>query len=115
MLNHGQICFSTERIIVQENVAARFQDMLIQAFKAHEIPDNIAVTQVSAQHAADVLSDAKSKGSKFLLGDIEWSGPATLKPSIVLEPSQTARIADEETFGPSVSLCMSVPLLCSCW
>ena len=108
MLNHGQICFSTERIIVQEKVAPRFQQMLIQAFKANEIPDNTAVTRVSAQHAADVLSDAKSKGSSFLLGDIGWSGPATLKPSIVLEPSQTARIVDEETFGPSVSLCMFV-------
>ena len=82
-----------------------FSELLVQAFKAHDIPENTAVTRGGAQHAADVLEDAKSKGTKFLLGGIEWSGPAGLKPSIVVEPGVDTRIHDEETFEPSVSLC----------
>ena len=106
VIHHGQICFSTERVIVHSAVAPRFKELLVQAFKSNDIPDNTAVTRSSAQHAADVLEDAKSKGVEFLLGGVEWSGPASLKPSIVVQPNgANARIVDEETFGPSVSLC----------
>ena len=104
-MHHGQICFSTERVIVHKAVSSRFKEHLIQAFKANDIPDNTAVARSGAQHAADILQDAKSKGTEFLLGGVDWKGPASLKPSIVIQPTSDTRIFDEETFGPSVSLC----------
>lgn len=104
-MHHGQICFSTERIIVHRAIARHFQELLIKAFQANDIPENTAVTREVAQHAANVMEDAKSRGIEFLLGGVEWNGRASLKPSIVLEPKRGCSIYDEETFGPSASLC----------
>ncbi|KAI9694476.1 MAG: hypothetical protein M1822_000092 [Bathelium mastoideum] len=102
-LHHGQICFSTERIIVLRKVADQFQDLLVKAFEANPSAA-AAVTESGAKHAEDVLKDAQEKGETFLLGGgIERSKTATLKPAIVLEP-KSSRIVDEETFGPSASL-----------
>lgn len=107
IMHHGQICFSTERVLVHANAADRFKEILSAAFKNANIPGNTAVTRSIAQHAVDVMKDAKDHGVEFLVGgdyDFESQVPS-LKPSIVLEPKREARIFDEETFGPSVSLC----------
>ncbi|KAI9709253.1 MAG: hypothetical protein M1820_003373 [Bogoriella megaspora] len=101
-MHHGQICFSTERVIVHQKVAEEFQNFLVQAF-ANLPPGNPAVNEAGAKHAEDVLRDAQDKGAKLLVGGIDYSKPATLKPTIVLEP-RASRIVDEETFGPSASL-----------
>lgn len=102
LINHGQICFSTERIIVHARVAEAFQEKLAAAIR--DIPAGCAVTVASAQHAHDVLADAERHGSKFLVGGPSLTGPASLAPTIVLQPAASARIVDEETFGPSASL-----------
>ncbi|KAL9062471.1 MAG: hypothetical protein Q9157_008894 [Trypethelium eluteriae] len=102
-LHHGQICFSTERIIVLRKAAEEFQNLLVKAFEANPSA-GAAVTEAGVKHAEDVLRDAQEKGEKFLLGGgIERGKTATLKPAIILEP-KSSRIVDEETFGPSASL-----------
>ena len=101
-MHHGQICFSTERIIVLRKVADQFQDLLVKAFESNPSA-GAAVNEAGAKHAEEVLRDAQEKGEKFLLGGIERSKAATLKPVIVMEP-KSSRIVDEETFGPSASL-----------
>jgi acyl-CoA reductase-like NAD-dependent aldehyde dehydrogenase len=113
LMHHGQICFSTERIIVQRSIAQKFTDALVTAVKnlAAQGVAGTAVSESIAQHAYDVLQDAKSRGSRFIIGDAEWEDGGkkkTLKPAIVsvdpkAEPS-SLRIIDEETFGPSASL-----------
>ncbi|CAI6342562.1 unnamed protein product [Periconia digitata] len=102
IINHGQICFSTERIIVHEAVAEEFQKHLIKAMKESGSHVGSAVSQGIAQHANDVLEDSKRAGETFLLGGPS-SDPISLQPTIVLNPKDT-RIVDEETFGPSASL-----------
>jgi acyl-CoA reductase-like NAD-dependent aldehyde dehydrogenase len=112
LLHHGQICFSTERIIVQRDVAEEFTEALIRAVRALEAEDfaGTAVSEGIAKHALDVLQDAKAKGLKFIVGDATYKEghPNSLLPSIVavdpkLNPCDV-RIVDEETFGPSASL-----------
>ncbi|KAJ4350401.1 uncharacterized protein N0V89_009022 [Didymosphaeria variabile] len=102
VINHGQICFSTERIIVHEAVAERFQQLLVKAMDNAGGHAGSAVSSGIGKHANDVLRDVESSGEKFLMG-----GPSDsdiqLRPTIVLNPS-TSRIVDEETFGPSASL-----------
>lgn len=113
IMHHGQICFSTERILVHANIADRFKEILTGAFKNADIPGNTAVTRSIAQHAADVLKDAKDNGVEFLVGgDFDFASQVpSLKPSIVFEPKREARIFDEETFGPSASLCKNNHML----
>jgi acyl-CoA reductase-like NAD-dependent aldehyde dehydrogenase len=103
VLNHGQICFSTERIIVHKGAAEKFQGLIAEAMKGMDSQSGAAVSESIAQHAVDVLNDAQAKGEKFLVGGVDPSKPLTLRPTIVLQPEHS-RIVDEETFGPSASL-----------
>jgi acyl-CoA reductase-like NAD-dependent aldehyde dehydrogenase len=63
-----------------------------------------AVSKQSVQHAYDVLIDAQDKGAKFLVGGPAYLTVTSLKPTIVTNIPRDARIRDEETFGPSVSV-----------
>ncbi|KAF2098322.1 aldehyde dehydrogenase [Rhizodiscina lignyota] len=104
LFNHGQICFSTERVFVQASISEKFKKILAEAFKNAASPDEMAVSKGIAQHAVDVLEDAKAKGAEFLIGGTDFGQVPSLKPAIILEPKKDMRIFDEETFGPSVSL-----------
>jgi acyl-CoA reductase-like NAD-dependent aldehyde dehydrogenase len=58
--HHGQICFSTERIIVQKSIAESFTAALINAANTLTTRGiaGCAVTEGIAQHAYEVLQDA---------------------------------------------------------
>ncbi|EWZ27985.1 hypothetical protein FOZG_18313 [Fusarium oxysporum Fo47] len=65
-LNAGQICMSTERIIVHESIASEFQDLLSHVIRknfgtAYDTP--AVVTSASASRNRDLISDAISKGA----------------------------------------------------
>ncbi|KAF1941019.1 ALDH-like protein [Clathrospora elynae] len=120
VLHHGQICFSTERIIVFESVAelpARagdptadtedFQDLLIKAMQGlgEKGVAGSAVSEGIAAHASDIIRDAQDHGDSVLVGAISSNPPTlSLNPTIIRSPSSSSRILDEETFGPSASL-----------
>ncbi|PYH40471.1 ALDH-like protein [Aspergillus saccharolyticus JOP 1030-1] len=110
-LHHGQICFSTERIIVHKAIAESFTAMLVQAAGAVTAQgmSGRAITEDIAQHAYDVVQDAASKGCRLVFGKASFKE----KSSVALEPTiigvdttspTSLRIIDEESFGPSVSL-----------
>jgi len=105
-LHHGQICFSTERIIVHKNVAEKFQEILVKVM-ANEQPST-AIHAGIADKARSILQDAKDKGNEFLIGGPEMVTKNGVKPSIVMVDPKTKKedlmIVDEETFGPSASL-----------
>ena len=105
-LHHGQICFSTERIIVQKSVAKEFQGLLVKTFANEH--GGTAVHAGIAEKAQSILQDAKDKGAEFLIGGPEMAVENGVKPSIILvdpkTPKHDLKIVDEETFGPSASL-----------
>lgn len=104
VLHHGQICFSTERIIVNEAVAEKFQQLLVKAMEGVASHAGTPVSQSIAEHARDVLLDAANTNTTFLAGGATSSDSSLrLRPTLVLNPQKT-RIVDEETFGPSASL-----------
>lgn len=106
ILHHGQLCFSTERIIVHKAIYDQFIPLLVAAMS--RIPKaGDAVTRESAIHAYDVLKDAEEKGAKFLVNGAEYISETSLKPTLVTNISEDARIKDEETFGPSASVYMA--------
>jgi acyl-CoA reductase-like NAD-dependent aldehyde dehydrogenase len=102
VMHHGQICFSTERIIVREEAAEKFQALLVEQMKGLDEVAGSAVSRSIAQHAEDVIRDVQDK---IIVGGVDEDGKgSSLKPTIVLNPDPTSRIYDEETFGPSASL-----------
>ena len=106
LVHHGQICFSTERVIVLRSVAERFIEKLVKVVE--QTPGGTAVHEGIASHAVEVLQDAKDKGSKFLTGAPEYAGKNAVKPALIqVDPKSDKdelRIVDEETFGPSASV-----------
>lgn len=101
-LHHGQLCFSTERVIVLKSVADEFKKIL-ERTAADFVPGN-AVTARMMDQSLQKLQDAKDKGAGFLVGGPEQSSKSGLKPTILTGVTPAMDIADEEAFGPSFSL-----------
>ncbi|KAJ5746511.1 hypothetical protein N7520_011693 [Penicillium odoratum] len=103
-LHHGQICFSTERVIVLRTIAEQFKEALAAYVQEHHQKAGHAITVTGAKHACELLVDAHANGAKFLVGGPEMVGPASVRPTIVTNVTKECRIWDEETFGPSATL-----------
>lgn len=102
-LHHGQLCFSTERFIVQRSVSENFIPLLKAAFES--MPSaGTAVDDPSAKHAYDGLVDAENNGTTFLIGGPSYIGTNSLKPTLIAHATPKARIWDEETFSPSATV-----------
>lgn len=103
ILHHGQLCFSTERIIVQRAISDKFIPLLKSAME-HIPTAGIAVDDASAKHAFEVLIDAQNNGATFLIGGPKYLKTNSLAPTLVMGLTSKARIWDEETFGPSATV-----------
>jgi vanillin dehydrogenase len=109
-LNQGQICMSTERIIVDETVADEFVDRLSRKASALSLSDPLIGPAVlgsmvdarSAARVTELIDDAVEKGARVTAGG---KGNGTLMPATVLDGVTSAmRIYAEESFGPVVTV-----------
>ncbi len=109
-LNQGQICMSTERIVVDSKVADEFVKRL--SAKAASLPLRdpalgptvlgSMVDERSAHRVADLVKDAVEKGAQLGAGG-ECDG--TMMQATVLDRVTPAmRIYAEESFGPVVTV-----------
>ena len=109
-MNQGQICMSTERIVVDAKVADEFVKRL--SAKAANLPLRdpsqgpavlgAIVDERAAKRVADLLDDAVAKGARIAAGG---KGEGTLMPATVLDRVTPAmRIYGEESFGPVVTI-----------
>ncbi|TWB02391.1 aldehyde dehydrogenase [Bradyrhizobium stylosanthis] len=109
-INQGQVCMSTERVIVDETVAAAFVEKL--AKKASVLPAGdprsgpvvvgSMIDEDPARHVVALIDDAIGKGAVKLAGG-ERAG--TVVPATVLDRvAPGMRIYTEESFGPVVSV-----------
>ena len=105
--NSGQICMSTERLIVDEKIADAFVDAFVG--KASKLPlgdprkpEPVVLGSVvgmgTVEHCNALIDDALAKGAKLLCGG---KAKDTLMPATVLDRvTREMRIYHEETFGP---------------
>ena len=101
--HHGQICVSTERVIVVEAVAEKFKELL--KAEAQKIPNAGAAAQLGfAEHAEELIAEAVSKGATPLVGGPGFVSHSAARPTILTGVTEDMRIFDEESFGPSFSL-----------
>ena len=108
-MNQGQICMSTERIIVDAKVADTFVEKL--AARAAALPAGdprghvvlgALVTETSAEKMDAMIADATAKGAKLVAGGSRTGAivAATLLDGV--KPGM--RIYAEESFGPVKSI-----------
>jgi acyl-CoA reductase-like NAD-dependent aldehyde dehydrogenase len=109
-MNQGQICMSTERIVVDEKIADEFIERLSTKAAGLPLRDpslgptvlGSMVDSRSAAHVAELIEDALAKGARLTAGG---KHDGTLVQATVLDHVTNAmRVYGEESFGPVVSV-----------
>jgi benzaldehyde dehydrogenase (NAD) len=104
--NSGQICMSTERIIVDERIADAFVGRLADKARALPVGDprrgpvvlGSLVDMSAVRRCNELIDDALAKGATLLCGG---KSEDTLMPATLLDHvTPDMRIYAEETFGP---------------
>ena len=105
----GQVCMSTERILVHTSIAAPFRTHLrtaISQLYSAQAPAPTLVTPAGVSKTNALVSDATSKGARLL--DPPPAGPepvpTRLRPVVVEGVTKAMDLYYTESFGPSVSL-----------
>jgi len=105
-VNSGQICMSTERIIVDEAVAADFTAKLVARASALPLGDprqgpvvlGSVVDMATVERANRLIDDALGKGARLLCGG---KADSTLMPATLIDGvTPEMDIFREETFAP---------------
>ncbi|MBD5604546.1 MAG: aldehyde dehydrogenase [Candidatus Eremiobacteraeota bacterium] len=109
-LNQGQICMSTERIIVDEKIADEFVERLARRAEALTTGDPSTghfvlggvIGRDAAERIESLVVDATQKGAKLAAGGRRVG---TLMEATVVDGITSAmRIYHEESFGPVVTV-----------
>lgn len=104
--NQGQICMSTERIIVVDDVADAFVEKLVEKTKAlyaadprtSSAPLGRLINENATGRVRGLIDDALAKGASLLTGG-EVDG-AVMQPAVLDHLSSAMRLYHEESFGP---------------
>ncbi|MGH2835150.1 MAG: aldehyde dehydrogenase [Solirubrobacteraceae bacterium] len=109
-MHQGQICMSTERIVVDRRVADEFAQKLAARASSLKVGDpRDPSTQIgplinagALDRVTELVQDALDKGAQLLTGG-EADG-LVYHPTVLRGVTPEMRIYSEESFGPSVSI-----------
>jgi acyl-CoA reductase-like NAD-dependent aldehyde dehydrogenase len=107
--NAGQVCVSTERILVQDRVAEEFLELLAGEAKKAVVGDGLEKATIvgpmvnarQREHVISQVRDAVQNGARVLVGGGQDQAPF-ISPTVLVDVPDTLSIAKEETFGPVV-------------
>lgn len=104
-LHAGQICMSTERIIVHKNVAEAFEREFIAAVKGGWSDEQVLINEVGVNKNKKLIKDALSKGASIVHGQVEESAGTNtkMKPIGIKGVREGMDLYNTESFGPTVS------------
>jgi benzaldehyde dehydrogenase (NAD) len=108
--HQGQICMSTERIVVDRAVADSLAEKLADRARALPVGDprdqNVAigplVNQAAVERISGLVDDAVGKGARALSGG-QADGPC-FPPTVLADVTPEMRLYSEESFGPVVAV-----------
>jgi acyl-CoA reductase-like NAD-dependent aldehyde dehydrogenase len=106
-LRSGQICMTTERIIVHERIASDVEIAFKKAvarFAPEGQEANCLVSKVSVENNKRLLEDAVSEGATIVHGDLTSGQDAKMRAVIVKGTTKETDLYYTESFGPTVSL-----------
>ena len=110
-LHAGQICMSTERIIVNRKVVEPFKEAFkgaVEAVFGGSEPEKtpILVNTLPVEKNKKLLSNALEHGAKVVYGDPNENldSKTRMRPVIIENVSKSADIYYTESFGPTVSI-----------
>jgi acyl-CoA reductase-like NAD-dependent aldehyde dehydrogenase len=109
-MNQGQICMSTERIIVFDSVADAFIDKLVERARkliagdtrSGDFPLGPVITSQAIGRISALISDAIAKGAELKSGGKVRGN--ILDATVVDHVTPSMRLYHEESFGPVVAV-----------
>jgi glyceraldehyde-3-phosphate dehydrogenase (NADP+) len=109
-VNAGQVCISTQRVVVHRRVYADFLDALKAPVEALKVGDPLLddtklsamVSEKEAKRVESWVNEAVEKGAAVITGG-QRSG-TVFAPTIVADVDPEMRISCEELFGPAVAV-----------
>lgn len=101
----GQICMSTERIIVHKNIAEAFEREFVAAAKGGWSDVQVLISEAGVKKNKLLIKDAVSKGASILHGEMETIEDTNtkMKPIGVKGVREGMDLYKTESFGPTVS------------
>ncbi|SFC20007.1 aldehyde dehydrogenase (NAD+) [Polaromonas sp. OV174] len=104
--NSGQRCTAIKRMLVQESVADRFVELLLEKTKALKYGDPMdpntdmgtVIDEPAAMHFEAVVNEAIAGGAKLLYGNVRRG--ALYSPTLLDHVDPEMTVAKQETFGP---------------
>ncbi|KAI3572765.1 aldehyde dehydrogenase domain-containing protein [Fusarium oxysporum f. sp. albedinis] len=108
-VHSGQVCMSTERILVHKSVAEEFGVALKEATERLFVSTNppfVLVNSAAVQKNKGLIANAVSKGATTLVGNAEAveDQPTKMRAVIISNVSKDMEIYHTESFGPTVSV-----------
>ncbi|MEK9709181.1 MAG: aldehyde dehydrogenase family protein, partial [Alphaproteobacteria bacterium] len=113
----GQTCIAGSRLLVQRSIHDKFVERLVEVAGAATIGDPMSTdthvgpvtTPPQYEKILDYIAIAKSEGAKCVLGGGPYQGAGAkgqqfVQPTIFTGVSNDMRIAQEEVFGPVLSI-----------
>jgi acyl-CoA reductase-like NAD-dependent aldehyde dehydrogenase len=113
----GQRCTATSRIILHKKIAAEFTEKLVDRAKSLRVGDGLdesnhvgpQINQQQIEISERYVKIATEEGARLLTGgmrlmDGAWAKGCFFAPTVFSEVTPKMRIAQEEVFGPVVSL-----------
>lgn len=109
-MNQGQICMSTERLVVHDAIANEFVDAFVSKVKTMKAGDpregktplGSVVDRAAAERILGLITDAVEKGASLLAGG--QAEGTVMEATVVDHVTPAMNIYKEECFGPVVSI-----------
>ncbi|EDR01973.1 uncharacterized protein LACBIDRAFT_175070 [Laccaria bicolor S238N-H82] len=108
MAHSGQVCMSTERVIVQRGISEKLiaaVRALCEDLKSGDVSNDSSVklgalfAESSAEGVLKMIQEAQADGAEVVLGDLKREG-AVLQPHLVKGLKPGMRLWARESFGP---------------
>ena len=110
-MNSGQLCMSTDRIIIHDSLVERFIPRYVERVQALPVGDPADPATIvgplintrGAQRVSNLVNDAAAKGASLLTGDGAIQGPngTLIRPVVLTGVTTDMDIFASEIFGPA--------------
>ena len=114
--NAGQVCSAGSRLLIEDSVYDRFLERLIERTKQIRVGPGLEdpemgplISESQRQRVLDYIKLGREEGAQLVLGGGRPSAPACergyfVEPTLLAEVSNGTRVAQEEIFGPVLTI-----------
>ena len=106
-MNSGQICMSTERILVSDKVADQLTEKILQQIQTKsqentKTANSRIISEQAAQHILQLIKDAELKGAHIVRDG--RTNDLNMNPTVIDHICANMALYREESFGPLVCI-----------